>query len=134
MLENLTFHHIGYATNKISNEIEYFFKLGYELESDFFEDELQGIRGCFLVGNGPRLELLENLTNSRTLDPWLESKIKMYHMAYTTKNLDSSIDSAQKGKGKLIVPPTTSIAFNGNRIAFISFRNVPLLELIELPD
>jgi hypothetical protein len=55
-------------------------------------------------------------------------------MAYTTKNLDSSIDSAQKGKGKLIVPPTTSIAFNGNRIAFISFRNVPLLELIELPD
>ena len=134
MLENLTFHHLGYATNKIEDEIEYFFKLGYELESDFFEDELQGIRGCFLVGNGPRLELLENLSNSKTLDPWLESKIKMYHIAYTTKNLNFSINLAKENKGKLIAPPTTSIAFKGNQIAFVSFRNAPLLELIESLD
>lgn len=131
MLENLIFHHLGYATKKISDEIEHFFKLGYELESDFFEDKLQGIRGCFLVGNGPRLELLENLNNSNRLDPWLAASIKMYHLAYTTENLNFSINLARENKGKLIVPPTKSVAFRGNKIAFVSFRNIPLLEIIE---
>ena len=57
-LAGFDFHHIGYACKSIEKELKIFEFMGFCLEGDFFEDKLQGIRGCFIKGNGPRIRAI----------------------------------------------------------------------------
>lgn len=125
------FHHVGYATASIERERALFEALGYVLEGEVFEDPVQGIKGCFLTGAGPRLELLENLPGASTLTPWIGAGIKMYHFAYWVDNIDAAIEWARGNRGKVTVSPVGAIAFGGRRISFVIFRNGFMLEFIE---
>jgi methylmalonyl-CoA/ethylmalonyl-CoA epimerase len=129
--ENFVFHHIGCATQSIEREYSFFSSLGYASEDKDFSDEIQGIRGCFLVGAGPRVELLENLPGSRTLTPWLNAGIKFYHFAYFVTDIDVALIWARKSKGRVVVLPVPAVAFGGRLISFVMFRNGMLVELIE---
>lgn len=125
------FHHLGYASTCLSKERDFFTLLGYVQEGEAFVDPVQGISGCFLIGPGPRIELLENLPGSRTLTPWLEAGIKIYHFAYSVADLDVALTWANQQRSRVIVPPTPAVAFGGRCISFIMFRNRLLMELIE---
>lgn len=57
-LGQLRFHHLGFVTNSCAREAEAPALLGYAPEGKIFADPAQGIRGQFLVGGGPRIELL----------------------------------------------------------------------------
>jgi methylmalonyl-CoA/ethylmalonyl-CoA epimerase len=133
-LSGTQFHHIGYATKSINDERIFFNTLGYIQEGEDFSDPQQGIFGCFLTGPGPRIELLQNLKDSKTLTPWIHLGIKMYHLAYTTENLTKAINWGKLNKGKMISKPITSIAFNGANICFFMFRNGLMIEFIEIPN
>ncbi len=126
------FHHLGYATTSLSREQEFFENLGYKQEGCDFIDTQQGVRGCFLQGPGPRLELLENLPGSETLTPWLNAGIRMYHLAYLVVDLDKAMAWARRHRGRMTVPPVPATAFDGRRICFFAFRHGPMLEFVEL--
>ena len=131
MIDKQSFHHIGYATNDMDKEYEHFSSLGYEIESDVFEDPIQGVRGCFIVGPGPRIELLENLGTSHTLAPWIDAGVKFYHLAYTVDNMDLAIDWFEKQRAIMTISPVPDVAFNNRNIAFFMMRNRQLIEIIE---
>lgn len=131
IFENWDFHHIGYATRHIEESLKHFLALGYKAEAELFEDHAQGIKGLFIIGGGPRVELLENLPDRTTLDPWLASGISMYHLAYEVLDISLATLSLKKKGAKVIVPPIESVAFNGRRISFIMMRNAMLVEIIE---
>jgi methylmalonyl-CoA/ethylmalonyl-CoA epimerase len=126
------FHHIGYATKSVTLERKLFESLGYAQDGATFEDPIQGVKGCFIQGPGPRIELLENLEGSQTLTPWLNSGIKMYHIAYQVEYMDEAIAWAKNLRGKMIIAPVSATAFCGKKICFFSFRQGPMLEFIEL--
>jgi len=128
---NFEFHHLGYATASISIESELLSFLGYCQEGETFIDTIQGVKGCFYNGSGPRIELLENLPNSHTLTPWLKNGIKFYHVAYTVSNMNESLNWAKNQRARIIVDPVSAVAFSGRLISFIIFRNGLLIELIE---
>jgi len=125
------FHHIGYATTSIAYELQFLAFLGYRQEGEQFVDQIQGVAGQLLVGQGPRIELLEPLPNSETLAPWLCAGIKMYHLAYEVRCIEQVIEWARSKKAKVIVQPTCAIAFDMRRICFMMFRNRLLAEFIE---
>lgn len=125
------FHHVGYATTSIDKEKAFFTFLGYVQEGETFIDPVQGIAGCFLVGPGPRIELLENLPDSTTLTPWLNTGVKMYHFAYLVENLEYAISWIRSQRAVVTVPPVPAVAFGGRKICFVMLRNKFLLELIE---
>lgn len=125
------FHHIGYATHSIQGEQSFLYALGYEIEGECFEDPSQGIFGCFMVGSGPRIELLENLEGSQTLTPWLNAGIKMYHFAYLVNSLDQAIDWTITQRARIITKPTPAVAFGRRNIAFVMLRNKLLVEFIQ---
>ena len=128
---NLKFHHLGYATKSIEKEKAFISILGYKQEGDFFLDPIQGVKGCFFVGDGPRIELLENLSNSQTLTPWIKQDIKIYHIAYKVKNMEESLSFFCNQKARIITNSVPSVAFNGSLISFVMLRNKLLIELIE---
>lgn len=128
------FHHVGYATNSLSKERDFFACLGYEQEDEIFVDQVQGVVGCFMVGHGPRVELLENLAGSDTLTPWLNANIKIYHFAYLVDDINEAQAWAKSQGARVTVPPVPAVAFSGRRISFVIFRNGLMIEFIENPE
>ena len=125
------FHHVGYATANLERDRAFFEGLGYTQEGEDFSDPIQGVKGCFMTGPGPRVELLHNLDGSDTLTPWLEAGIKMYHFAYLVDDLESALLWAKGRRGRVTVAPVPAVAFDGRRIAFVIFRDGHMLEFIE---
>lgn len=131
MTEGLVFHHVGVACTDIAAEVQRLECLGYARETPEFVDTLQGVRGIFLAGQQPRLEILEPLDNaSGVLTSWLRAGTKLYHLAYEVVHLDDAIASMRRSRAKLVVPPTPAVAFQGRHIAFLMLPNRLLVELI----
>ncbi|HLX27871.1 MAG TPA: VOC family protein [Casimicrobiaceae bacterium] len=138
MTHDLEFHHVGVACRSIDAEAAHFAMLGYRIEGSAFDDPVQGIRGFFMVGQGPRMELLEPLGDaahrgsekSGVLAPWLSSGTKLYHLAYVAPELLHAIDAMRKRRAKLVVAPVPAVAFAGRKIAFVMLPNRLLVELI----
>lgn len=95
----LPIHHIGVACRSIEKEWLTFKQLGF-IEEDNFIDERQGVRGKFVVNkhaanesNIYRFELLENIQENGVLDSYLANNIKMYHIAYESKNIQQDVNT-----------------------------------------
>lgn len=131
MSKDLRFHHIGLASRQIATEAAALEALGYRPESDPFVDPGQGIRGQFMVGGGPRLEVLEPIASSRTLEPWLAKGVKLYHQAFEVDDLDHEVSRHRDNGAIVVVPAIAATAFAGRRIAFLMLSNLLLVELIE---
>ena len=129
--DGFIFHHLGCATSSIAKDKPFFEFLGYQLEGKPFSDPVQGIAGCFMVGVGPRIELLENLPGRSTLTPWIDAGLRIYHFAYVVEDLETAIEWARSKRGRLTVPPVPAIAFAGREICFVIFPNKLMLEFIQ---
>ena len=129
-LANLVFHHMGVACANLSEEIAHWTALGYSPEGEVFEDLAQGIRGLFMVGGGPRLELLEATPGSTTLAPWIKRAVKFYHAGYLTPDLDAAIQVLSARGASIARAPMMSVYFR-SRIAFLMMPNMALIEVIE---
>ena len=127
-----TFHHVGVACNDIAKEAVHFASLGYAAEGEPFEDAVQGVRGRFMAGQTPRIELLEPMSDasSGVLAPWLANGTKLYHLGYLVAHLEAAIEQMRVQRGKLVVAPVPAIAFGGRLIAFVMLPNRLLIELI----
>jgi methylmalonyl-CoA/ethylmalonyl-CoA epimerase len=126
----LTFHHLGVACRDLDDEERVFAALGYRREGDEFHDPVQGVVGRFLVGGGPRLELLRNDADPGVLSPWLKKGVRFYHVAYEADDLNLRAASLAKSGAKEVVAPVPAVAFGGRRICFYMLPNMTLVELI----
>jgi methylmalonyl-CoA/ethylmalonyl-CoA epimerase len=129
----LTFHHIGVACRDVDAEAKTYESLGYRREGEDFVDPRQGIRGRFIAGPGPRLELLVGLPGSTVLEPWLRKGVRYYHQAFLTEDLRTGLEQLLSAGAKLVTEPVPAVAFGGREIAFVMLRNVTLVELIQGP-
>lgn len=126
----LRFHHLGVACANIGEEISDWAALGYRAESAPFLDVAQGVRGLFMIGGGPRVELLEANEDSRTLAPWLKRRVKIYHSGYTVPSLSQAMAALQARGATVARAPMHSACFK-SPIAFLLMPNLALIELIE---
>jgi len=127
----LRFHHLGVACRDLDQEERGWLSLGYKRESDDFVDPIQQVRGRFLVGNGPRLELLAEYGPTSPIPKFLSKGIKIYHTAYEVEHFDRAIETMRSKRFKLMSDPARSVAFGGRRIAFLMQSTLNLVEIIE---
>ncbi len=127
----LTFHHLGVACRNMQRDLLSYGWLGYSPVGEPFEDPQQGIKGLFLQAKGqPTLELLENLPGAHTLDAWINNRVKIYHFAYTTPQIEKTLKVFLSLGAKLISPMKQSTYFQ-KRICFFMLPNMFMIELIE---
>ncbi len=131
-LGGFEFHHIGVATKDIEKEFKSYAMLGYSKEDYFSGDINQGVKGLFIIANNqPRLELLQNLENSSTLNYWLKQGVKMYHFGYLVKDIEKAFEIFTTKLRAKIVSPMKESQYFGKRICFLVFNNMFMIELIE---
>jgi hypothetical protein len=106
--------------------------VGYRPEGAAFVDEVQGIRGLFMVGGGPRIELLEPTNGSTTLSPWIKRRVKLYHIGYLVESFDAAIEILIARGATFARSPVISVYFK-SRIAFLMMPNLALVEVVEFP-
>jgi len=126
-----TFHHIGVACRDIEAEAKAWLMLGYVAEAPDFEDPIQQVRGRFLVGAGPRLELLMQAGPQSPIPGILRRDTKFYHMAYVGTAFDDAIAALRQKRCKITTDPAPAVAFGGRRIAFLILPNMNVIELVE---
>lgn len=127
---NLTFHHFGVACRQLDREAAAYKSLGYAAEGPDFLDPIQGVHGRFLVGGGPRIELLVAMEGREVLDPWLKGGSRIYHQAFETPDLLSAVGELKKDGARVVVQPVPAVAFGGRDICFVMLRTLTLIELI----
>jgi methylmalonyl-CoA/ethylmalonyl-CoA epimerase len=125
------FHHLGVACRDLEQEIRLWSQLGYQQESPIFEDPVQSVRGLFLTGPGPRLELLVSLTQEGPVAQMVRRGIKIYHQGFEAPDFDDAIALLRAANYKLVKGPVPAVAFAGRRIAFFLMPNMNLIEIIE---
>lgn len=130
MSELGSFHHIGVACRSLDRESAAYAALGYAREGVEFDDPGHGIRGQFLTGPGPRIELVVDRPGSAVVEPWLRPGSSVYHFAFEVDDLAGTIEEQTRANAKLLVAPRPAVAFAGRDIAFVMLRNRMLLELI----
>jgi methylmalonyl-CoA/ethylmalonyl-CoA epimerase len=126
----LTFHHLGVATQSLDAGVAALRALGYEAAGKPFTDTSQGVRGLFLVGPGPQLELLEQLPGSHVLDSWLKRGVRIYHQGFLSDELDADLRQLQERGALVVSRPTPAVAFEGRQICFLMLRDEMMVELI----
>jgi methylmalonyl-CoA/ethylmalonyl-CoA epimerase len=127
----MRFHHIGVACADIARELSLLAPLGYAAEGDPFIDPGLGVRGQFATGSGPRLEFLEDLSPDRTvIAPWRSRGSVMYHQAYEVDDLTATVSELREAGAKLTRGPVPAVAFEGREVAFLTLRNLLLVEFI----
>jgi methylmalonyl-CoA/ethylmalonyl-CoA epimerase len=129
--QDLTFHHIGVACRRIADDAQQWTALGYVAETATFEDPLQGIRGQFIVGPGPRLELIEDLPDHHSVAPWIKRATKFYHLGFLCPDLESAIGLLESKMARVVRDPQPSVFFGDSRIVFLLMTDGSLIELIE---
>jgi len=131
----LTFHHLGVASADLAADVEALSSLGYAAAGEPFTDVGQGIRGVFLRGPGPRLEVVEQLPGSTVLEDWLARGVRIYHQAFLADPFQTELRQLRERGGLPLARPTPAVAFNGRQICFMMLRDQMLVELIEAgPD
>lgn len=126
-----SFHHIGVACRDLDAEQKAYAVLGYQVERPDFDDPIQGVRGRFLVGPGPRMELLVERGDSSVLAPWLRKGIKLYHLAFEAWDIDDTRRLLGAASARRVVDPVPAVAFDGRTIEFWMLPNLLLVEFIE---
>ena len=126
-----TFHHLGIAVKSLEKGIAQYEGLGYVVEEPVFEDPVLGITGVFLVGAGPRVELLQDLPGRSVVAPWLVRDPALYHYAYLVDDLDAKLESVERLRSKTLVTPTAAVGFGGRRVAFTVTRHRLVVEYVE---
>jgi hypothetical protein len=131
-LLDFKFHHIGVATTNIQSELEFYEKLGYIKEGDIFKDSIFGIKGIFLTKlHSPRIEIVEKLSHSNVLEPWLKNGSPFYHIAYL---VNDNANNHQDVNGKIVFESDKSVAFPNCKVRFVLSAGRKLIEYIYLDN
>jgi len=131
---DLRFHHLGVACRDLSRESEGWLAIGYRAEGETFIDPLQRVRGQFLIGPGPRLELLTPTTSDSPVTGFLDRGTKLYHQGFEAPAFEDTLAALQSRGARVTAPPAPAVAFGGRRVAFLMTPTLNLIEIIESPS
>ena len=124
------FHHFGVATKNIEQA---FMQYSEYKKGDYFEDEIQGVKGFFILGeNKPTLELLENLENSHTLNYYIQNGIEVYHTGYLVEEIEKAYDFLINKLGAKVISDMKNSTYFRKRICFLMLKNKKMIELVEV--
>ena len=125
--------HIGYAVKDIEKAKKQLAALGYAFE-ETIEDADRNVYLAFGELDSYRVELVAPL--NKELESPVDSVLVKngptpYHICYISDNLDTDIETLQKNRFKITIPPAPAVAFNGKRVVFLYSLSAGLIEVVE---
>ena len=126
--------HIGIAVKDIKL-VTSFYESFFNIESqrvDIVIDELQKVKVAFIEIGDIRLELVEPISSDSSVMSFINRNVNLYHICFQVSDIDNVLENVRELGGVVTVPPVPAKAFNNNKIAFIYFKNLGLVELLQV--
>lgn len=135
----LKYHHFGLATKNEKKATDFLRGLGYSI-SGIIYDPLQMVNLIMCEHKSfPDVEVIfpksKNETNSPLSNIFKLQNELIYHICYTTTNLDMSLQKI-KEIGLRVIPISLkkeAILFNNNPVSFYKIAGFGIIEILELP-
>lgn len=125
-------HHIGYLVSDMSEAIDTFQVLGYDICQDVMHDGSRGGDFCFLKNEGTVVELIapeEGCKEYRSLSKRIGNA--PYHICYVADNFEGDAMRLEKTGWLQIKPASVAPAIDGRRVAFFYHEAIGIIELLE---
>lgn len=124
----MKFHHIGIACLDIGYMKQYLNNLyGVSSVSEKIFDERKGTELCVIIlKDGTKIELV----SGEIVEDLLKRKNYLYHMCYSTDDIDAKISEFVNYGAKVVSQPNPTKLFDGKRAAFL-LTKLGLIEILE---
>jgi methylmalonyl-CoA/ethylmalonyl-CoA epimerase len=133
MINNLKFHHIGYAVREIEVTAEYYLNADWQM-SDIQIDKIQNAKIVFL--SKPEMPLIELIAPIDETSPVVKTLAKVgvsaYHVCYKTTDIQQTVAELRKQKYIPLFNPVEAVALDNCKICYLYNKNVGLIEIIEI--
>jgi methylmalonyl-CoA/ethylmalonyl-CoA epimerase len=132
-MDDLSFHHIGYAVKSIVDSKKSFESFGYTASAEV-NDEVQRVKVCFLFKtNHPILELVQGLQEKESpVSQYLEKNgVTPYHLCYSVSNIYQAVGELRQKGFLVLFEPTPAVALNQRKICYLFNKHTGLIELVE---
>ena len=131
MLDNFTFHHIGYAVNDIAVTAQYYTKAGWQL-SDIYSDTIQNSQIAFLTKDGfPLIELVAAVDElSPVVNTLKKNGVCPYHICYQVDDIEEAIAQMKRQKYLPLFKPVPAVALENRLICYLYNKDIGLIELL----
>lgn len=129
--------HIGIACSDIEQAKQQYIDLGYIVTKQLITDHGRNLDYIFMKNDSVTIELIakHDINIKSDIDNIISNERlignKMYHICYTSSNLDNDIDKYIKLGYKLIKAPSLAIACDNKTVAFLVHIDHGIIELIE---
>ena len=133
MFSDLRQHHIGCLVSSIDDFKDNNKAIWSEDDySEVFHISSQDVKVCFIKKTGGiEIELVEPGAQNKPLTKLLSKGLSYYHLAFTSKQYDASVDRFKEAEIHQLVE-FVSEAFNNKRCSFFYHNELKLIELIEV--
>jgi len=126
-------HHVGIVVDDIERHgTRYAEQLGLRPLSAIVTDPMQRVQVQFWGdGREVSLELIQPLDDDSPVSRFLEKGGGLNHLCFEVEDIVAAVEQA-RAKGAICVSgPVPAAAFDGQRIAFLFFRDIGLVEFVE---
>ena len=127
-------HHVGMVVRNIEESSKVFAEaLGGRLQSAAVDDPIQQVKVEFwtIPGSESTLEFIQPLTETSPAAQLMKKGGGLAHLCFEVDDIEASVRNAQACGALVIQQPVPATAFDGRRIAFIYYRNLGVMELVE---
>ena len=128
--DRMEIHHIGIVVKDIYKSIDIYNKLGYSVESEICNDQIQNNRIVFMKSEDGRLriELIEPMNKASSISNFPEG---YHHICYDVSNDEDFLKHFHKLKiGKIFTKPIIAPAIDSKKVVFAFLRNNSFAEFI----
>ena len=132
MIQDSSFHHIGYAVRDIVATAEFYTNSGWVL-SEIVVDPIQNTQIAFLERDGfPLIELVAPVDENSPICKTLKtSGVTPYHVCYSVADIDNAVAELRAKRFILLFNPVPAVALDNKKISYLMHPQVGLIELIE---
>lgn len=127
-------HHVGVVVESIQRAAPFWTNhLGMRPISATVHDPIQKVNVQFFAGvnNQTSIELIEPAADDSPVLNALKQGGGLNHVCFEVENFDGYIAAARSNRGIIVVPPVPATAFDNRRIAFVFYRGIGLVELLQ---
>lgn len=123
--ENAKFHHVGIAVKEIPADFQ---------EAQQWTDPIQKVTVAFGELSGLPVEVICPASPNSPIDDNLKKNMKLVHLCYEVKKIESALDTAKSFGFIQIASPQPATAFEQRKIVWLYHKYYGLFELVEAPN
>lgn len=129
-------NHIGIVVSDIKNKLKFYEKMcsSSVSASPIVPDEIQGVKVCFIEVGKVTFELIEPINKNSPVSNFLKKGGGLNHLCFEVENIEEAFRLAKDIGGLIVKEPAPAAAFAGKRIAFVFFKELGLVEFLEVGE